>query len=100
VRSLGDRYASDTFYEPKLSGYTVFDLGASYRWRFLEVALLVENLTNTEWRSSEFYYSSCVASEVGLASGCPAVGGGSGVSDFHFTPGNPRNVRGRVTVYF
>jgi hypothetical protein len=88
VRSFGDRYASEEFYDPKLSGYTVVDFGVRYRWRFLEVGLALENLTNTEWRSAEFYYES------------RPVMGGEIFEGFHFTPGNPRNVRGWVAARF
>lgn len=88
VRHLGDRYAVEDFYEPALSGYTVLDLGVRYVWRFLEVGLAVENLADTQWRSSEFYYES------------RPIQGGASAEDFHFTPGNPRNVRGWVTARF
>jgi len=88
VRHLGDRYASEDFYEPALSGYTVLDLGVRYVWRFLEVGLAVENLADTAWRSSEFDYDS------------RPIQGGASMEDFHFTPGNPRNVRGWVTARF
>ncbi len=88
VRHLGDRYASEASYEPKLSGYTVLDLGLRYVWRFLELGLAIENLADTRWRSSEFYYESR-----------PTQGGAS-MEDFHFSPGNPRNVRGWVTTRF
>ena len=88
VRHLGDRYASEAFSTPKLSGYTVLDLGARYRWRFLELGLAVENLTDTDWRSSEFFYES------------RPVAGGPASEDFHFTPGNPRNVRGWIAARF
>jgi hypothetical protein len=88
VRHLGDRYASEEFSNPKLSGYTVLDLGMRYRWRFLEIGLALENLTGTKWRSSEFYYDS------------RPVQGGAASEDFHFTPGNPRNVRGWIAARF
>jgi hypothetical protein len=91
VRHLGDRYASEDFYHPRLSGYTVLDLGLRYRWRFLEVGLAVENLTDTAWRSSEFHYTSRPV---------PASLGGTASDDFHFTPGNPRNVRAWLSAYF
>jgi len=100
VRSLGDRYASEDFLDPKLSDYTVVDLGLRYRHGPFEVGLAVENLTDTDWRSSEFFFASCAPSEVGARSACPPGGGGPGVGDFHFTPGNPRNVRGWVRVAF
>jgi hypothetical protein len=88
VRSFGDRYASEEFYDPKLSGYTVVDFGVRYRWRFLEVGFAMENLTDTKWRSSEFFYES------------RPIAGGLASEDFHFTPGNPRNVRGWVAARF
>ncbi len=100
VRSLGDRYASEDFRDPKLSSYTVLDLGARYRYGPFEVGLALENLTDTKWRSSEFYYESCAPSEVGTVAACPPAGGGAGIGDFHFTPGNPRNVRGWIRYVF
>ena len=99
-RHLGERYATETFNDPRLSDYTVFDLGAAYRRGPFEVGIAVENLTDTEWRSSEFFFASCAQSEVGVDARCPAMGGGPGVPDFHFTPGNRRNVRGWVRVVF
>ncbi len=100
VRHLGDRVASEDFSEPKLSGYTVLDLGLRYRWRFFEVGLSVENLTDTRWRSSEFFYESCAPGELGVDPACPVGGGGAGIGDFHFTPGNPRNVRGWIALRY
>jgi len=96
VRSLGDRYASEDFSNPKLSDYTVLDLGVRYRRRHFEVGIAVENLTDTDWRSSEFFYASCAPGEVGAVAACPPGGGGDGIEDFHFTPGNRRNLRGWV----
>jgi len=96
MRALGDRYASEDFNNPKLEGYAVFDLGVRYRRGPFEVGLAVENLTNTSWRSSEFFFPSCVPGVEGPGCGPD----GEGVPDFHFTPGNPRNVRGWVTLYF
>ena len=93
MRSLGSRYASEEFRSPRLSGYTVFDLGARYREGALEFGFAIENLTGTKWRSSEFYFASCASSEVGAVAACPAAGGGDGIEDFHFTPGNPRTAR-------
>jgi outer membrane receptor protein involved in Fe transport len=100
IRHLGKRYASEDFNQPKLSSYTVLDLGARYRYGDLELGIAVENLTNTRWRSSEFYYASCVPDEVGVISACPAGGGGSGVEDRHFAPGNPRNVQAWLRYSF
>ena len=95
VRHLGERYASDEFYEPRLSGYTVLDWGASYRWRFLELGVAIENLTNTSWSSSEFYYESCTPDEATQPGGC-----NGGTADAHFSPGNPINARAWITAWF
>ena len=100
VRHLGERYASDVFENPKLSDYTVLDLGMRYRHGRFELGLAIENLTDTEWRSSEFFYESCAPSEAGQVAACPASGGGPGIGDFHFTPGNGRNVVGWGRVTF
>ena len=100
ARHLGERYATEGDDSQRLSDYTVLDLGAAYRYGPVEVGLAAENLTDTEWRSSEFFYASCAPSEVDVDPDCPLAGGGPGVEDFHFTPGNRRNVRGWVRVIF
>jgi hypothetical protein len=87
-RAFGRRYAVEDRSE-RLSGYGVLDLGVRYRRGSWELSLTFENLTNAEWRQSEFYYTSRLPSE-------PAAG----VDDFHFTPGNPRNVQLGVRRYF
>jgi hypothetical protein len=60
-----------------------------YRRGPWEVFLKLENLFDTEWESAEFFYTSRLAGE-------PA----EGFEDFHFTPGNDRNLRGGVVFYF
>ncbi len=81
-------------------GYTLVDLLAKYRWRSLEATLALLNLTDTDWREAQFGDPSCVRGEVGSNPACPVAGGGEGVNDINFTPGNPFGVRGGVTVYF
>jgi len=88
VRSFGDRHASDDDPGPKLSGYTVLDLGLRYRWGPVELGLTFENLTDERWRSSEFFFES------------RPMPAGPAREDFHFTPGNPRNVRGWIRASF
>ncbi len=89
VRHLGERYATEGAPELKLSDYTVVDLAGRYRWRFLEIGVAIENLTNTDWSSSEFYYESR-----------PVQGDPSSSEDFHFSPGNPIGARAWVTAHF
>ncbi len=100
VRHLGERYASEDFRSPRLSDYTVLDLGMRYRFEHFEVGLALENITDTDWRSSEFFYESCAPVEVGRVAACPRSGGGAGIGDSHFTPGNGRNVRAWVRIAF
>ncbi len=88
LRHLGERYATDERPGPKLSDYTVLDFAARYRWGFLELGFAVENLTDTNWNSSEFFYES------------RPIENGTASEDFHFSPGNPRNVRAWITGYF
>ena len=49
----------------------------------------VENLTNTEWREAQFFFTSRLPGE-------PAAG----VADLHFTPGTPRAVLGGLAWRF
>ena len=86
----------------KLGGKRSFFTGelAKYRWRNLEATFQVFNLTNTEWREAQFDTNSCVRREVGNDPRCPAAGGGEGIEDVNFTPGNPTNVQGGLTLFF
>jgi len=72
-----------------LGGYMLFDFTARYRYKWLEAFLSIENLTNTEYREAQFFFTSRLAGE-------PA----SGVPDIHYTPGNPRSVLGGLAVRF
>ncbi len=92
ARSLGERYATEASRSIRLSDYTVLDLGLRYRAGDWEVGLSVENLMDRDWRSSEFLYPSCAPLEVGTSLACPTSGGGPGIEDRHFTPGNRRNL--------
>jgi outer membrane receptor protein involved in Fe transport len=106
MRYLGDRPAIE---DRSLTarGYALFDLLGKYRWRNIEASLAFLNLTNTDWREAQFNDNSCTYAEV--ASGAPGCGAKPGKqnmhpvdanTDIHFTPGNPFNVRGGLTVYF
>lgn len=87
LRSLGRRYAQESR-SNLLHGYAVADFALRYRWKQLEASFAVENFTNEEWRSAEYYFESQLSGE-------PAP-----VADYHFTPGNPRNFRVGLAYYF
>lgn len=88
--SLGPRYAVEDR-SVLLHGFGVFDFALRYRRGPFEGIVGVDNIFNAQWRSSEFYYESRLASEV--AAGLP------GVEDWSFTPGWPRNYRVGLTYY-
>lgn len=81
-------------------GYLLLDLILKYRWRNIEASVQVLNLTDTDWRETQFATDSCVRREVGVDPRCPADGSGAGISDIHFVPGYPINLRGGLTVFF
>jgi outer membrane receptor protein involved in Fe transport len=88
MRYLGDRPA-DPDRTAIAQGYTLFNWTTRYRYRDVEAFLSIENLTNTHWRESQFFFTSRLPGE-------PAAG----VSDIHFTPGNPRSVLAGVALHF
>jgi hypothetical protein len=87
-RAAGQRYAVEDR-SVRLSGYGIVDFGLRYRRGPFEIQLTLENVTNRSWRQSEFYYTSRLPFE-------PA----DGVDDFHFTPGNPRNLQIGMRWYY
>jgi len=88
MRYLGDRYADEDRHQTA-RGYLLFDVTARYRYKWLEAFLSIENLTNSEYREAQFFFTSRLAGE-------PATG----VPDIHYTPGNPRSVLGGLAVRF
>jgi len=88
MREIADHPAS-TDGKEIAQGYTLFDFTASYRWRFLELGVSVENLFNTPWQEGQFDYVSRLPGE-------PP----GGVEQVDYTPGAPRNVQATLTVYF
>lgn len=99
LRYIDDRPANETR-TLIARGYVLLDLILRYRWRSIEANLQVLNLTNTEWREAQFDTNSCVRREVGKDPRCPALGGGEGIEDVNFTPGNPIGLRGGITLFF
>jgi outer membrane receptor protein involved in Fe transport len=88
MRYVGDRPA-DPDRAATARGYTLFNWTTRYRYRAFEAFLSVENLTNTEWREAQFFFTSRLPGE-------PTTG----VSDIHFTPGNPRSFLGGLAIRF
>lgn len=101
-RFVGDRPANEDG-SLNAQGYFVVDALVTYRWRNVQLTLAGLNLTDTEWREAQFADETCLVNEIGTQPGCtpkPGLDPGTGVSDIHFTPGNPIGVRGGVQVFF
>ena len=69
-------------------GYTVFTLNAAYRRGRAKVHLVLENLFDVAWNEAQFETESRLPGEA------------APISELHFTPGNPRNVRIGVSYLF
>lgn len=103
--SIGDRPATeDRFLQAQ--GFTRLDASLGWRSEILEVALDVQNLTNTEWREAQFANVSRLPDEIAPAS-CPGGtrpieedGAFLGCEDVHFTPGAPLNAMLTATFKF
>lgn len=87
VRYLGDRPANE---DNSLiaKGYFVTDLNLSYQWKRISAGIIIENLSDTEWNETQFETETRLRNEP------------SPVSEIHFTPGTPFNLRGVLRYSF
>jgi hypothetical protein len=88
MRYLGDRWADENRTQTA-RGYLLFNSTTRYRYKNFEAFLSVENLTNTDWREAQLFFTSRLAGE-------PA----QGVNDIHYTPGNPRSFTDGIAWHF
>ncbi|MGH7492623.1 MAG: TonB-dependent receptor [bacterium] len=87
ARHIGERPANETN-TVRAKGYTVFDFVGDYRFGNYKINLVLENVFDTEWNEAQFDTESRLRDE-------PVP-----VSELHFTPGNPRNVRVGLSYLF
>ncbi|MDX1429016.1 MAG: TonB-dependent receptor [Rhodothermales bacterium] len=69
-------------------GYTIINLLAACRIGSIKLTLIAENVFDTQWNEAQFETESRLRNE------------STPVSELHFTPGNPRNLRLTVAYYF
>lgn len=86
-RHIGDRPANEDG-SVTAQGYTVIDALGAYQIGRTEVVLTVENLFDVAWNEAQFDTTSRLPGE------------SSAVSELHFTPGNPFNIRLGVNYRF
>jgi len=79
-RFVDDRPANETN-SVIAEGYTVLDLSAGYPIGDFKLHAWIENLLDVDWNEAQFDTESRLRNET------------DSVSEIHFTPGNPRNVR-------
>lgn len=86
-RFIGDRPANENGLVIA-KGYTVFDAAINYTKKKYELGLFAENLFNVTWNEAQFNTESRLKNEP------------KPVSELHFTPGNPFNIRVKLAVFF
>ena len=69
-------------------GYFLVDMILSYRFKKFEFTLAGENLLNREWREAQFDTESRLKNEI------------DPVSEIHYTPGSPRNLKAGISFHF
>lgn len=84
---VGDRPANEAG-TVTAEGFTLFNLLAAYRFGSVKVNAVLENIFDVDWNEAQFDTESRLRGEV------------APVSELHFTPGNPRNVRLGVSYLF
>jgi len=71
--------------------YTVVDLGARMRWRYIELGLEIQNMLDTRYHQLELAYASNFDSPTARPSMLPQL---------HFVAGSPLFAMGTLTLYF
>ena len=87
VKSLADRPATQDG-SLTAQGFTIVDANLGVRYRNVEAGLDVQNVLDTRWREVNFATTTRLAYE-------PAP-----VTGIHYSPGWPRTVIGRATLYW
>jgi hypothetical protein len=87
LRTVNSRPANETNSVVAL-GYTVFDASIAYNFQNYRLQLTGENIFNTRWNEAQFDTESRLRNE------------SAPVSELHFTPGTPLNVRMKVEFLF
>lgn len=69
-------------------GYTIADASVNYTRPKYEIGLFAENIFNMKWNEAQFDTESKLKNEA------------APVSEIHFTPGNPFNLRLKLAIFF
>lgn len=91
VRSMSNRYGDQGPNPLTETGWTVVNVGAGARWRFLEVGADLLNVADATWREGQFEVQSRLPNEPVNPIPQPGIS---------FTPGLPRTLMTHATVYW
>ena len=86
-RFIDNRPANETN-TVRAEGYLLADVVLSYRFKKFEFTLAGENILNNEWREAQFDTESRLKNEI------------DPVSEIHYTPGSPRNLKFGISFHF
>ncbi|WP_108171292.1 TonB-dependent receptor [Christiangramia gaetbulicola] len=86
-RYINNRPANEDF-SITAEGYVVTDLNLNYRYKNIQLGVIIENLLDTEWNETQFATESRLRNEE------------FPVEEIHFTPGTPFFLRGKLSVFF
>jgi TonB family protein len=96
VRSMSDRFGDSGPTPLVETGWTIVNLGAGARWRFLELGADVFNVADTAWREGQFEVAARLPNQ---AKPTPALAP-KWPQAISFTPGLPRTAMLHATVYW
>jgi outer membrane receptor protein involved in Fe transport len=87
TRYLGHRPANENN-SIVAKGYCVTDANISYQYKQVTIGVISENIFNTAWNETQFATESRLKNEA------------APVTEIHFTPGTPFNIRGTLSYRF
>lgn len=87
TRYLGHRPANEDN-SIAARGYCITDANVSYQYKQFTIGVITENIFNTAWNETQFATESRLKDEA------------APVTEIHFTPGTPFNIRGVLTYRF
>lgn len=87
TRNLGQRPANEDN-SIVAKGYCVTDVNINYQYKHLTFGIITENIFNVQWNETQFATESRLKNE------------SSSVTEIHFTPGTPFNIRSFISFRF
>ncbi|MFT3824145.1 MAG: TonB-dependent receptor plug domain-containing protein [Chitinophagaceae bacterium] len=87
TRYLGHRPANEDN-SIVAKGYCITDLNVNYQWKQFTIGVVTENIFNTAWNETQFATTSQLKNET------------QPVTEIHFTPGTPFNIRAALSYRF